>query len=432
MMTEVRVPGVVIPEDYAHFAGCDGGHCGQVYAQGMSKATSRFNTIATHAGHEGLTEQGVHAIPIDLSTTAPLPDIDTGGNSYEKMATGGSFAPGDSTVYRRLWNPTTARLESAISQLESIDANVDSDGVQTVAFATGMAAISAIFLSRVHLSKPHVVGVRPLYGGTDHILNAGVMGNEVSYVRADEVASAITERTGLVVIESPGNPTLELIDIEEIVDQAGGVPVMVDNTFATPYLQRPLAQGATFSVHSATKYIGGHGDVMGGLVVTTAEEAERLRPVRAITGGIIDPFSAYLLLRGLPTLGIRMEAQQSNAQALAEWFLGREEIVRVMYPGLPGADPQGLIGRQASGPGAMVSIEMAGGFDAAKKLCESLELVIHAVSLGSVDTLIQHPAALTHRPVEESGKPGDAILRISVGLEHIDDLIADFDQALAR
>jgi cystathionine beta-lyase/cystathionine gamma-synthase len=170
---------------------------------------------------------------------------------------------------------------------------------------------------------------------------------------------------------------------------------------------------------------------MGGLVVTTSEEAHRLRPIRAITGGIIDPFSAYLLLRGLPTLGIRMDAQQKNAQALAEWFTARSDISRVMYPGLPGADPHGILGRQASGPGAMVSIEMAGGYQAAKRLCERLKLVIHAVSLGSVDTLIQHPAALTHRPVEQSGKPGDAILRISVGLEDPVDLIADFEQALA-
>ena len=396
----------------------------------MTKQSQHFNTVATHAGHEGLTEQGVHAIPIDLSTTAPLPDIETGGNSYEKMAGGDAFAPGDSTVYRRLWNPTTARLESAVAALESIDPWVESDSVEAVAFATGMAAISAVFLSRVHLGRPHVVGVRPLYGGTDHILNAGVLGNEVSYVGVDEVAGAITDRTGLVVIESPGNPTLELIDIQAVADQAKGVPVMVDNTFATPYLQRPLAHGATFSVHSATKYIGGHGDVMGGLVVTTSEEAHRLRPIRAITGGIIDPFSAYLLLRGLPTLGIRMDAQQKNAQALAEWFTTRSDISRVMYPGLPGADPHGILGRQASGPGAMVSIEMAGGYQAAKRLCERLKLVIHAVSLGSVDTLIQHPAALTHRPVEQSGKPGDAILRISVGLEDPADLIADFEQAL--
>ena len=397
----------------------------------MNTTSSRFNTVATHAGHEGLTEQGVHAITIDLSTTAPLPDIETGGGSYERMAAGAPFAPGDSTVYRRLWNPTVARLESAVAQLESIDEHVDSSGVEAVAFATGMAAISAVLLTRVHLGKPHVVAVRPLYGGTDHILNAGVLGSEVTYVGPRDIADAITERTGLVVVESPGNPTLELIDFAAVVAQAGDVPVMVDNTFATPYLQRPLAHGVTFSVHSATKYLGGHGDVMGGIVVTTSEEAVRIRPVRAITGGLLDPMSAYLLLRGLPTLGIRMEAQQANAKKLAEWFTTRPEISRVMFPGLPGADPTGIIGRQAEGPGAMVSIEMAGGYQAAKVLCEKLTLVIHAVSLGSVDTLIQHPAALTHRPVAEEGKPGDAILRISVGLEHIDDLIADFEQALA-
>lgn len=393
--------------------------------------SSRFSTVATHAGHEGLAEQGLHAIPIDLSTTAPLGDIASGGDSYEKLAGGGHFSPGDSTVYRRLWNPTVARLESAVAQLESIDDSVDSDAVEAVAFATGMAAISAVFLSRVRQGKPHVVAVRPLYGGTDHILNTGLLGNNVSYVGVDEVVTAITDETGLVVIESPGNPTLELIDIAHVVAQSKGVPVMVDNTFATPYLQRPLAHGATFSVHSATKYLGGHGDVMGGIVVTTSDQATTLRSIRAVTGGLLDPLSAYLLLRGLPTLAIRMDAQQVNAMQLAQWLQTRSEVARVMYPGLPGADPTSIIGRQAHGAGAMVSIEMAGGFDAAANLCRNLRLVTHAVSLGSVDTLIQHPAALTHRPVDQAGKPGQGILRISVGLEDITDIIGDFAQALA-
>ena len=401
------------------------------YAEGVKKKPSGFSTTATHAGHEGLTEQGVHAIPIDLSTTAPLSDVSAGGASYEKIAGGGSWEPGDSTVYRRLWSPTAARLETAVAALESIDVSVDSDSTEAVAFATGMAAISAVFLSRVRTAKPHVVAVRPLYGGTDHILNTGLLGNQVSYVEVDEVAGAIGPETGLVVIESPANPTLELIDIQRVADSAGGVPVMVDNTFATPYLQRPLAHGATFSVHSATKYLGGHGDAMGGIVVTTSEEATLLRSIRAVTGAILDPFSAYLLLRGLPTLAIRMEAQQANAMSLATWLTTRPEIAKVMYPGLPGADPQSIIGRQASGAGAMVSIDVAGGYEAASRLCERLELVTHAVSLGSVDTLIQHPAALTHRPVEASAKPGDGVLRISVGLEDIGDIIADFDQALS-
>jgi methionine-gamma-lyase len=401
------------------------------YAEGVKKKTTGFSTAATHAGHEGLIEQGVHAVPIDLSTTAPLADVQTGGASYEKIAGGGSWESGDSTVYRRLWSPTAARLETAVAALESIDDEVDSDSTEAVAFATGMAAISAVFLSRVRKGTPHVVAVRPLYGGTDHILNTGLLGNQVSYVGVDEVAGAIRPNTGLVMIESPANPTLELIDIRHVANQAAGVPVMVDNTFATPYLQRPLAHGARFSVHSATKYLGGHGDAMGGIVVTTTEEATLLRSIRAVTGAILDPFSAYLLLRGLPTLAIRMDAQQSNAQALANWLSGRTEISRVMYPGLPGADPQGILGRQALGAGAMVSIDMAGGFGAASRLCERLELVTHAVSLGSVDTLIQHPAALTHRPVEASAKPGDGVLRISVGLEDIDDIVADFSQALA-
>jgi len=172
----------------------------------VNTTSSRFNTVATHAGHEGLTEQGVHAIPIDLSTTAPLPDIETGGGSYERMAAGAPFAPGDSTVYRRLWNPTVARLESAVAQLESIDEHVDSSGVEAVAFATGMAAISAVLLTRVHLGKPHVVAVRPLYGGTDHILNAGVLGSEVTYVGPRDIADAIPNALGLLLSRVPETP----------------------------------------------------------------------------------------------------------------------------------------------------------------------------------------------------------------------------------
>ncbi|MCF8538213.1 MAG: PLP-dependent aspartate aminotransferase family protein, partial [Candidatus Nanopelagicales bacterium] len=259
----------------------------------------------------------------------------------------------------------------------------------------------------------------------------GVLGTTVTYVDADSVAAAITSTTGLVVVESPANPTLELLDIRGIVRLAGGVPVLVDNTFATPVLQRPLALGAACALHSATKYIGGHGDAMGGVVATCGEHAARLRPIRTITGGVLDPWSAYLLHRGLPTLPLRMRAQQASAGRIADWLTQQPGIARVFYPGLAACDPRGLVGTQMTGAGAMVAFELAGGFESAEKFCSMLTLITHAVSLGGVDTLIQHPAALTHRPVALAAKPGEGILRVSVGLEDVDDLIADLDRGLS-
>ena len=400
----------------------------------MTKPIS-FATLAVHAGREDLTALGVHALPIDLSTTAPLVDIYSGGQAYEVMATGGVHAGQSSTVYRRLWNTTVARFESAMAQLETqrmAKAGKPVSEFQAVAFGTGMAAISAVCLSRVKAGKNHVVAVRPLYGGTDHLLASELFGASVSFVEADQIAAAITPETGLVVVETPANPTLQLLDLADIVSQAGDVPVMVDNTFATPVLQQPLEFGVTYVVHSATKYIGGHGDAMGGVVVTTEQHAVELRQVRAITGALLDPQSAYLLHRGLPTLSIRVLTAQNTASELASWFLSQSKISDVYYPGLPGGDAKGLIGKQMQGPGAMIAINMNGGFEAAQTLCKNLSMITHAVSLGSTDTLIQHPAGLTHRPVASEAKPGQGILRISVGLESAEDLIADFETALNR
>ena len=393
-----------------------------------------FNTLANHAGREDLKNLGVHVAPIDFSSTAPLTDIENGGLSYEQLAGGGMLRETDSTVYRRLWNPTIARFEQALTALETTRlkaAGKDTSGFESIAYASGMAAISAIFVDIVRNGKPHVVAVHPIYGGTHGLLTKNTLGTEVTFVAPDGVTAALTDRTGLVIVESPCNPTLELNDIADVVRQAGSVPVMVDNTFATPYLQQPLSLGASYVVHSATKYLGGHGDLVGGTVTTDHARAVPLRQLRASLGGVLDPLSGYLFLRGLSTLAIRMDAQSRNAQAVAEYLSTRPEVAEVYYPGLPGADPRGLVGTQMTGPGAMVSLNMVGGFDAAQTLCKNLRLVVHAVSLGSTDTLIQHPASVTHRPVTGVYAPGAGVLRMSVGLEDAADLIADFEQALA-
>lgn len=378
-----------------------------------------MDTRAVHAGREDLTELGVHALPIDLSTTYPLPDIQLGGDSYEALASGGEIPEGGSAVYARLWNPTVARFEDAIAELENAD--------NAVAFASGMAAITAMLMT-LTAQKRHVVAVRPLYGGTDHLLDSGMLGTTVTFVGAGNVADAITPETGLVILESPANPTLELVDIADVVRQAGDVPVAVDNTFATPVLQRPLDLGAALSFHSATKYLGGHGDAIGGIIACNHEHAAALRHTRALTGGILHPLAAYLFHRGLTTLPIRVRAQQENAQKVAEWLTSHEAVERVYFPGLNG-DVE-LLDRQMDGPGSIVSIKLRGGFEAASKVASSVKLFLHAVSLGGVDSLIQHPAALTHRPVTASAKPGDDILRLSIGIESPEDLIADLDQAL--
>ena len=379
------------------------------------------DSLAVHAGRNGLTELGVHAVPIDLSTTAPLPSVHDGGLAYEQMATGGPHLDGQSTVYQRLWNPTVARFEEGVALLEATE--------EAVAFATGMAALSAVLLAVVATGKRHVVAVRPLYGGSDHLLASGVLGTEVTFTTPDGIRTALRPDTGLVILETPANPSLELVDIAAAVAAADGVPLLVDNTFATPVLQQPFRHGAAMVLHSATKFFGGHGDAMGGVVAVSPEWAVRLRQIRAITGGILTPWPAYLLHRGLATLPVRVRAQQASAEKVATSLAGHELIRRVYFPGLPECDPQGLVGTQMAGPGSLLAFELASA-EHAERIPAAVRMITHAVSLGGIDTLIQHPAGLTHRPVASEAKPHAALLRLSVGLEDAADIVADLFQAL--
>ena len=389
----------------------------------MDNTHHRLETRAVHAGMAGLRESGAHVPPIDLSTTYPLPGVDRGGMAYEELATGLERGADRSAVYQRLWQPGVARFEDALAELEGTDA--------AVGFASGMAALTACLIATVSAGRPHVAAVRPLYGGTDHVLESGLLGTTVTWASVDGIADALRPDTGLVIVETPANPTLELVDLAEVVAAAGEVPVLVDNTFATPVLQQPARHGATLVLHSATKYLGGHGDVMGGVVATDDAWAQRLRQVRALTGALLHPMAAYLLHRGLRTLPLRVRAQQQTAQVLAERISAHHAVARVFYPGLPGQDPQGLLGRQLHGAGSIVAVELAGGYDAAARFTEACELIEHAVSLGGIDSLVQHPASLTHRPVAGHAKPGAGIVRLSIGLEHVDDLTDDIMVALA-
>lgn len=386
----------------------------------------RIESIAVHAGREDLRGLGVHALPIDLSTTNPLPDLQSGIDSYAALCGGERLGRG-SDVYARLRNPTVARFEDALARLEGAEA--------AVAFGSGMAALTALLLARRPHGR-HIVAVRPVYGGTDHLLSHGPLDLETTWVHADQVADALRADTALVIIETPANPTLDLVDIAAVVRQAGPVPVLVDSTFATPVLQNPLALGARFVLHSCTKYIGGHGDVIAGAIVCSEAEAHALRPVRAITGALLHPLGAYLLHRGLATLPLRIERQQRNAQRLVSTLQDHPQVEHLHYPGLPGSANAQLVGPDAQmrGPGAMLAFEVKGGFAAAAAVMASVRMLTPAVSLGSVDSLIQHPAGITHQLLDAAAKrdcgiaPG--LLRISVGLEHTDDIWADLSQAL--
>ncbi len=388
-----------------------------------TRTLHKLETLAVHAGREDLAGLGVHALPIDLSTTNPLPDIDRGGASYESMAGGGRPLADGGSVYARLWNPTVARFEDALAQLERAEA--------AVAFGSGMAAMTAAILASMRGSgMGHVVAVRPLYGGTDHLLASGTLpGLEVTYCDQADIADSLRPDTVLVVVETPANPTLDLVDIESAALQAGEVPLLVDNTFATPVLQNPLSLGATMSLHSATKYLGGHGDVVAGIIACDEDTARRLRKVRAITGGLLHPLGAYLAHRGLSTLPIRVRAQQGSAVQIADWLVTHPAVERVYYPGHDG-DLRCLMERQMRGPGAMLAMALTGGYEAAQALTSSVRVFTHAVSLGGVDSLVQHPAALTHRPVPPDARPAANLVRLSIGLESVDDLVDDLDRAL--
>ncbi|MEV5987601.1 PLP-dependent transferase [Streptomyces sp. NPDC052051] len=377
------------------------------HAAGGRPAGRAFATEAVHAGREDLAELGLHAPPLDLSTTYPSRDSRAEAARIDAFAADGAELAGP-PVYGRIGNPTVARFETALARLEGTEA--------AVAFASGMAALSAVLLLRNSLGLRHVVAVRPLYGCSDHLLTAGLLGSEVTWTDPAGIRDALRPDTGLVMVESPANPTLAEIDLRAVAHACGSVPLLADNTFATPVLQRPVEQGARLVLHSATKYLGGHGDVMGGVVACDEELARGLRQVRFATGGLLHPLAGYLLLRGLSTLPVRVRAASATAAELARRLADDPRVARVHYPRIGGA---------------MIAFEVHGDPHA---VIGGVRLITPAVSLGSVDTLIQHPASISHRIVDADDRRGagvsDRLLRLSVGLEDVEDLWADLRGAL--
>jgi cystathionine beta-lyase/cystathionine gamma-synthase len=385
---------------------------------------SYFATRAVHAGREDFAALGVHAPPLDLSSTYPTPDLDAAARSFDALVMGDE--PQGSFVYQRLFNPTTDRFERGLATLEGAE--------DAAAFGSGMAALTATLLAAKSRGT-HVVAVRPMYGTADHLLTSGLLGMTVTWTTQDAVGDAMQPDTGLVIIETPANPTLALVDIAHVVRQAGAVPVLVDSTFATPVLQRPLEQGAALVIHSATKFLGGHGDVLAGVVAGAHALVREIKHVRAATGGLLHPMGSYLLHRGLPTLAVRVERAQATTGVLAQQLAADARVAMVHYPSLPGQDPRGLLGTQMHGAGSVLSFELASDDPATlRAFVTALQLITPAVSLGSTDTLIQPPALLTHRVVQEEARRAAGIasglLRLSVGLEDPRDLWRDLHQAL--
>jgi cystathionine beta-lyase/cystathionine gamma-synthase len=334
--------------------------------------------------------------------------------------------------YARLTNPTRDALEENLRSLEG--------GTSAHCFGSGMAAITA--LCTMMKSGDHVVCTDNTYGGTSRLFNQVLTnyGLTFTYVDSrdvDAVAKAIRRETKLVHLETPTNPMMSVTDIRAVAEvaHAKGVEVSVDNTFLSPYLQRPIELGADIVMHSTTKFLNGHSDGLGGVLVgTKPEHAERFRFVQKCTGGILSPFDSYLLLRGVKTLAVRMKQHDANGRAVADWLVTKLGPERVFYPGLKTHPQHELAGKQQKGFGSMLSFEL-GSLEKANTFVSRLKLCYFAESLGGVETLVCHPATMTHAALGAEGRAKlgitDGLIRVSVGIEDVEDIIADLEQALA-
>jgi methionine-gamma-lyase len=393
----------------------------------MKEKNLGFHSRALHAGKFHDKTTGAHATPIFQTSTFIFDDADQGARRF-------AFEEGG-YIYSRLGNPNMTELEELVANLEGAEAGL--------AAGSGMAAISTALLTLLKKGD-HIVASDTLYGCTFGFITEMLpqYGIEVTMVDASnlkEVEDALKDNTKVVYLETPANPTLKLIDIKGVSEIAHkkDAKVVVDNTFMTPYLQKPIALGADVVVHSATKYLGGHGDLIAGVVAGPQELLAQMRvPHLKDLGGIISPFDAWLLVRGIKTLGLRMEKHCTNAQKVAEYLEKHPLIEEVYYPGLPSHPQYELAKEQMSGFGGMIAFELKGGVEEGKVLMNNVEMIGLAVSLGSVDSLIQHPASMTHSPVpkEERLAAGitDGLVRLSVGIEDAEDVIADLEGALKK
>lgn len=406
------------------------GDIGGTVARGLRKETRRWkglDTACVHAGPEPDTLFGAVSPPIYQTSTFAFPSPEEGAARFAGETPG--------YIYTRMGNPTVATLESSVAALEG--------GHCALATASGMAAISTALFALVSAGD-HVVCTASVYGPTRVLLERefsryGVASTMVNTSDPEAMRAAITPRTRVVFIETPANPTLAVTDISRAAALAhdAGALLVVDNTFMSPVLQKPLRFGADVVVHSVTKFLNGHSDVVGGILVFQDPDlADRVRRVLHHVGGTMDPHQAWLVVRGLRTLAMRVRQAQGNARALVGLLARHPAVAAVHYPGLPGHPQADVVERQMAGPGSLISFELKGGVDAGRTLLETVRLPALAVSLGGVESLIQHPASMTHAGVEREARLAagiaDGLVRLSVGCESREDLLADLGAALDR
>ena len=382
----------------------------------MSNKPTGFATRAIHAGQEPEPATGAVNVPIYASSTYVQEEIGK-NKGYE---------------YSRVSNPTRDRLETNLAALEG--------GVASKVFASGMAAINAV--TSMLKSGDHVIAGHNLYGGTPRLFNQVLVNFGLTFTYVDtsnvkNVSRALQKNTRLVFLETPTNPLMELCDLREISDVSHrhGADVVVDNTFMSPYFQQPIELGADMVVHSTTKFLNGHSDGLGGVVVCTkVEQAEKLAFLQKCAGAIMSPFECWLILRGVKTLAVRMEQHDRNGRKVAEYLAKHKKVQKVFYPGLSDHPQHKLAKKQMTGFGSMISFE-TGSLANANKMLRKVRVCSLAESLGGVETLISHPATMTHAAVGAEGRRKigitDGMVRISVGIEDVEDILADLDQALA-
>jgi len=385
-----------------------------------------FNSLLIHGGM-GVDPLGSATVPIYQTSTFSFENVDEGARCFAGESKG--------YMYTRIGNPTIAALEKQIAILEK--------GFGGIATSSGMAAVSTIYMAFLK-SGDHIVSTDAVYGPSRGIMESYFkkFGVESSYIKTsnlDEIKRSIKPNTKMLFIETPTNPTMEISDLKACVEIAHqhGLVVVVDNTFSSPYLQRPIEFGVDVVFHSMTKFINGHADIVAGMIVTSNEELYKIvRPAMVGMGCNMDPHQAFLVLRGVKTLSIRIDRGQENAMKVAEFLENHPKVEWVKYPGLKSHPQYELAKKQMDGPGAMISFGLKGGLDAGKILMNNVKLAMLAVSLGGIETLIQHPASMTHSKMSKDACKNagitDGLVRFSVGIEDLKDIIADLEQALAK
>ena len=390
----------------------------------MDTRNQGFNTKLVHAGIRE-DAHGSVVTPIYQTSTFAFRDAKQGADRFAGTE--------DGYIYTRIGNPTTAALEENVAQLEN--------GFGATAAASGMGAVSTLYLALLSAGD-HVVSTDSVYGPSRGLMEKHMsrLRVEATYVDTSDLANlrqAIRPNTRLVYVETPSNPAMSVTDIRAAAELAHGAGALlaVDNTFASPFLQKPLDLGADVVLHSVTKFINGHADVVGGILVAKTKAVHKqLRAMLVNLGANMDPHQAFLVSRGLKTLALRMERAQENAKTIATWLAGHPAVAWVRYVGLPSHPQFELAKRQMTGPGAMIAFELKGGLEAGRILMDSVRLAGLAVSLGGVETLISHPASMTHAGTVREDRLAsgitDGLVRLSVGIEDIADLLADLNQAL--